>query len=453
MSDSAFEMLKQSITELGIIKPILVNRKNNIIIAGHQRTKAMTAVGLTETPAYILDGVGRADEIRFNQLHNACELEVKDEAPKMKICPAGGEIPFGYFRVNNADIHIIDKGKMQALTNTLAKLLIKYGEFGCPICTKDGLIHISSAYAYAAKVTGGGMDVLCLPDDKMERAKYFLSKSYGEFCYDNLEKTTWHQHFAQKKRLRDGKKGENNSHQSYLYRLYVEPYLKGHSDGKRLRIIDFGAGQKDYSKKLKKEGYDIIAVDPYHCKENTNEIDADGNTRDFIKIANSIKKDGLYDVVICDSVLNSVDSLEAERSVINTVRALCKRGGMIFISGRSYERENLRNSYFLKKQTDAAVKFYDKDLFSALFRDGEWFYQKFHTDEMVKNIAESIGAKSKIHYNSQAFSIEGIKDKDISIEDAISALSFEWNLPLPNNRRYGLSNIITDAYKTAISKN
>lgn len=258
LPNEAYEMLKNSIQELGIIKPILVNKENNIIVAGHQRTKAMTALGITETPAYILKGVGKTDEIRFNQLHNACELEINDKAPQMRIA---ANLSLGFQRVKNSDLTIIDFGKMATLTNTLSKLLIKYGEFGCPICTQDGKIHISSAYAYAAKVTGADIDVLCLTDEQMERAKYYLSKQYGEFCYDNLEKKTFHQRFAQKKRLRDGRKGQGNSQKSFLYEKYILPYLKKIDKG-CVRILDFGAGQKDYSTKLYREGYNILAVDP-----------------------------------------------------------------------------------------------------------------------------------------------------------------------------------------------
>ena len=39
LSDKAFEDLKESISELGFILPIIINKSNNTIVAGHQRTK------------------------------------------------------------------------------------------------------------------------------------------------------------------------------------------------------------------------------------------------------------------------------------------------------------------------------------------------------------------------------------------------------------------------------
>lgn len=444
LSDESFRDLQNSIRELGIIKPIIVRKENATIIAGHQRTKAMTALGIVETPAYVLSKIGIADEVRFNQLHNACELELNEDAPKVKVQK---DLETGQFhRVKNSDIVIIEKGKLAALKNTLCKLLIKYGEYGCPICNTEGEIIISSSYAYACKVVGKDMDILCLDDQKIDKAIYYLSKQYGVFSYDNLEKKTYHQRYAQRKRLRDGKKGVANSAKSFLYEKYVLPFLQT-KDKATTRILDFGAGQKDYVKKLQKIGWKVKSVDPYHMKDGSVEIDIVGNKADFISIAEDIQINGLYDIVICDSVLNSVDSVQAEQAVINTVIALCKFGGNIFISGRNLERKKSQNSYDIKGQADSYISFFDANGFSGLYRDGEWFYQKFHTEREIKDIASRISSQAKIYYNAQAFEICGRKDCEIKKSKAIEGLMYEWDLLLPKGQRYNLGNIIKEAYE------
>lgn len=48
ISDDKKEQLKESIRENGFCIPILVNKANNVIIAGHQRTKAATELGIKE---------------------------------------------------------------------------------------------------------------------------------------------------------------------------------------------------------------------------------------------------------------------------------------------------------------------------------------------------------------------------------------------------------------------
>ena len=47
-----FVKLQESIKQLGCVIPVLVNTQNNIIIAGHQRVKAMQALGIKQVPIY-----------------------------------------------------------------------------------------------------------------------------------------------------------------------------------------------------------------------------------------------------------------------------------------------------------------------------------------------------------------------------------------------------------------
>ena len=75
ISEEAFVELQGSLKTLGFILPIIVNRDNMTIVAGHQRTKAATAVGIAEAPAYFISGVDIESEILFNQIHNGVELE------------------------------------------------------------------------------------------------------------------------------------------------------------------------------------------------------------------------------------------------------------------------------------------------------------------------------------------------------------------------------------------
>lgn len=448
LSESNFEMLQESIKELGIIKPVIVRAENSTLIAGHQRTKAMAALGIKETPAYVLKNLNYADEVRFNQMHNACEIELSPKAPKMRV---EAELVTGFQRVKNSQIKIVSLGDLNAVTSTLAKLILKYGEFGCPICDLRGNIRISAAYAYAAKLTGKDLDIVCLDDDKLDKALYYMSKQYGVFYYDNLEKKTYQQRYAQKKRLRNGKKGESSSQKSYLYEKYVLPYLA--DKPKTTRILDFGAGQKDYIKKLRAMGFNTTAVDPYHMKANSVDIDIENNSRDFKKICIELEKAGRFDIVICDSVLNSVDSTTAEWAVIHSIAGLCKTGGKVFISGRSCEKELARNSSKIVAGMDSYVRFFDANHFSGIYRNGEWFYQKFHTKEDIEKIGQTIGGDYEVHFNSQAFELIATKEERVDKDTTIHALEFEFNLPLPNGRRYGLQNEIRQSYENRHADN
>ena len=85
LTQNAFENLQNSIKKLGVLKPIIVHAENNTIVAGHQRTRAMKSLGIEEVDAFVISGINQQDECRFNQLHNRCEYEVGDAAPKIRI--------------------------------------------------------------------------------------------------------------------------------------------------------------------------------------------------------------------------------------------------------------------------------------------------------------------------------------------------------------------------------
>lgn len=51
IDEESLKTLRQSIKTLGIVKPIIVS--GNLIVAGHQRTKALLAAGIDKAPVYL----------------------------------------------------------------------------------------------------------------------------------------------------------------------------------------------------------------------------------------------------------------------------------------------------------------------------------------------------------------------------------------------------------------
>ena len=145
LTPEAQENLKKSITDFGIIKPIIIRRSDNRIMAGHQRTKTMKLLGYTHVPAFILDGVNSTDEVRFNQLHNYAECEVSEIQPDIHVAlPAGAE---GFFTVPNKDITLITKGGNNSRVVDLTKMILRYGQFANAVCDHTGKVIISTVYA------------------------------------------------------------------------------------------------------------------------------------------------------------------------------------------------------------------------------------------------------------------------------------------------------------------
>ena len=189
LTPEAQENLKKSITELGIIKPIIIRRSDKRIMAGHQRTKTMKLLGYTHVPAFVLDGVNSTDEVRFNQLHNYAECEVSEVQPDIRVSvPEGTE---GFFMVPNKDIAVITKGGNNSRVVDLTKMILRYGQFANAVCNHEGKVIISTVYAKAVKLMGMDLLVYVLPEGKEELALSYFSKEYGVFEYSHLERKTY----------------------------------------------------------------------------------------------------------------------------------------------------------------------------------------------------------------------------------------------------------------------
>ena len=101
ITDEQKQELCKSIRKFGLIVPILVNRKDNVIIAGHQRTKAARIVGIETVPVQYVDSINLGDEIKFNQIHNATE----SGTVKVRFDGDAEHLPIDAKYNNPADVH------------------------------------------------------------------------------------------------------------------------------------------------------------------------------------------------------------------------------------------------------------------------------------------------------------------------------------------------------------
>ena len=111
--------------------------------------------------------------------------------------------------------------------------------------------------------------------------------------------------------------------------------------------------------------------------------------------------------------------------------------GKIFISGRNLD--------YMKQQTEASrnttpmmsINFFDEHGLTAIMKQGQWFFQKFLTDENVDRIIERMGFDVFVRKKSSGyFFIGAYKTKEFSNEEYAKAVDYEFNLKLPNNQRY-----------------
>ena len=450
IAPDALEALKSSIDGIGFCKPIIVT-KDSLIIAGHQRTKAARALGILAVPAWVLDSVNQSDEVKFNQLHNGTDLDDIDRP--VRVPPS---VELGFTMVPPADVEGDLRATGAMIRKEIGNLIIAYGNWGGAVANESGMVLSSPQYVLACKLLGIEARVFYVPDDKADLATSFFKKQYGEFSYDHLEKHTYIQTYAQPFRLRDvrkdGVQGRLAEGQpwimSHLYRL-VLPNLDKHP-----RILDFGCGQADYLKKLRKEGRRVYGIEFFFRKGA--HIDPKMVHALIDEACNDMEQNGLFDAVVCDSVVNSVDSVQAEADVMACLNAFCKPGGTIYFSGRlkKWLITNLKARKDTRKQTN--IYFPDKNGLTATFRKGSWFYQKFHDREDSAPLAlKYINPNpTELFYEEDGHSWRwyGVKTVERPLEEIEGAIGREFNLPWPEGQRVGKVERALAAWRSARSK-
>jgi ParB family chromosome partitioning protein len=453
LSPEALAELTESIRKLGVIKPVIIRAEDYKLLAGHQRTKASAGMGRTTIPAFVLSGVNSSDEVRFNQLHNFCECEINERAPIIKIHSG---LQQGYQLVKNSAIEIISSGEKNQFVNELSKMILRYGQFANALADTNGNIFVSSVYAKAVKMLGMDLLVYCIPDELIGTAKYYFGREYGEFEYSHIEKKTYIQSLAQKYRLRTNSKGEESKRtHSTLYEKVVMPNIT-----KEMTILDFGSGQRDYAKMLDKKGYCVHTIEFFLRKPGSDVIWTDEIRRDFLRIKKHLETKGQYDAVVCDSVLNSVNSIEDEKAVLICLSALCKPGGLVFYSGipklfkvKTTDRKNSADAR-------GSGLFLDKNGFTGNYRYGEWYFQKYHNREDVQKLnGLYIGSTHQIYdagtpsvgeLQKSSWQVKAVNGKPNTPESTLWALNHEFSLPLPNGRKWDLNHGILEAYETCL---
>lgn len=458
IDEDSFSALVESIKTLGVIRPIIVTDKLTIL-AGHQRTKAMKAAGLTHTPAYMATGnVTKLEEMRFNQYHNRVDSE--DRRTSVHVPP--GE---GWEVVDPAEISGWEQVRRNSFKNTVGRMILLHGPWSNIIANESGQVLVGSIYAAATAAIGYPLLVRYVPDDWTGIVSEKFGREYGEFNYENISMDQWGQASHQPVRKIDGyddagakNKGVVGHLLSTLWEQDVMPYLtKGDA------ILDFGSGRGAYAKAMRTEGYEVLDVEFYRRKRGSYSIDHVTVQKSIDKLCEFIASGRQFDVTILDSVLNSVGKPEGEKACMTIINALCRPGGQIAFSGKSlssYEfnkREDKEGEAAFRHQVQVRQDdhFFDRNGNTAVFVNGFWRFQKFHRMEEVEHLARTyigpefrlvnMGSKRGPLGENRPGTVEtfrgammwqctGFKATEVSEEDLIAAVEYEFSLPYRSGR-------------------
>lgn len=378
----ALEKLQDSLRTLGMVKPLIA--RDAVLVAGHQRMKALREMGVERAPVFFLgDQTNIYDEVRFNQLHNGTDLDMGGEGVRITEDLSGRG---GFVTVPSKSIDGNHRALGAVVRDAICRLILKYGSWGACVAGEDGEVVHASQYALAARAVNVPLLVFVVPVDRKEEYRAALAYQYGVFSYEGIQRHTFIQTCAQMMRLRIGKTGKQNK--SALYEKHVLPWLV---QNRAARVLDFGCGQGDYVKRLSEQGYDITGLEFFRRTKGRAQIDVRAVNRMVDEVCRQLRVNGRWDAVVCDAVLNSVDSVEAETAVLGAVDALVKDGGRIFYGGRLRERVEDVQRHTKLLDLNSYLQFMDADGFSAQFRGGFWFFQRHHSASQVAAIAPRMG--------------------------------------------------------------
>src|SRR5262249_29282648 len=139
----SFTRLQASLRRHGVVKPVILNA-DGTLVAGHQRTKGLKAIGQTTTPAMILpQKVRLQDEIKFNLLHNRVETESSvvyaQPGPIGQWC----WIPWQTIQV--------EESKNVPFQQAIGFMTAAHGPWGSVVIDDQGRIVLNAEYAAVAK--------------------------------------------------------------------------------------------------------------------------------------------------------------------------------------------------------------------------------------------------------------------------------------------------------------
>ena len=107
----------------------------------------------------------------------------------------------------------------------------------------------------------------------------------------------------------------------------------------------------------------------------------------------------------------------------------------MFVSGRprSVVDGYMRMTKLAAKKR--VVEFLDEHGYSAIYRKGHWFYQKFHTEQQFKQSLEKSGFKCLEFKNSgTSWQCVAVKKNTLSDDRYKNAISYEFNLPISKSQ-------------------
>ena len=449
LSPESFERLKKSIGRHGIVKPVILNA-NGTLVAGHQRTKGMTALGITHTPAVMLGKTVRLqDEIQFNLLHNRVETEASIVYAEPGEIGVWSWVPWQSIRVAEQ--------KNLSFVNAIAGMTAGHGPWGSVVMDDQGRIILNAEYAVVA--ASQRFDLLAWTCTSQDAAQLHadLTGEYGVYDWTAIEDKApvYNQHIVQPKRLRQPSSKAKEGRLTYgseTWDKLVIPWLTPVH-----RVVDFGAGYGDYAKMLRAKGFQVWDYEPYRCAPGQYAVDIKAVVGQLRDLERELRSGGLFGTVVLDSVINATTTLEYQHWVMTTVNALCAADGALYLGTRSLARE-MRDETAKRvtsKASGSKMSFLDADNVEMNFVKGKWQKLRFHTPETLATLLRRYFRDVQVS-DIGGSNLKAVCRRPIPLpeDDYRTAFDQEFNMPYPNDFRHNRhGKLVENLIKLVLERN
>ncbi|MFD7639496.1 methyltransferase domain-containing protein [Kitasatospora sp. NPDC059795] len=375
--------------------------------------------------------------MQFNLLHNSVETD----GSKVRV-RASGPDAHGWEWIQPEDVTAVSRSN-PAIQSEIRRLVTRYGAWGSVVADTAGRVILNNDYAVV--VADLKLPLLCyrMSVQEADELAVWLDGEYGVYDYTQLGIRAYNQHWCQMHRL-GGDEGDSNK--STTYEQHVLPALRPGQ-----RVVDFGAGELAYIKRVKAQGWDAHWYEPHvKAKGKENALDVAATVSHIRDIQRDARANGLYDVVVLDSVLNSITSLEFEDAVVTACNSLLAKDGTFFTGTRSLGSVERRMSGKKARHNGRyrrTIEFLDENGFTATFRKGVWTMQRFHSPETLRALMGRFFGEVEIRGNPNGGNIYAVCRKPLPLPEAVrrAALELEFNMEYPGEYRHNRHRPLVEA--------
>jgi ParB-like chromosome segregation protein Spo0J len=132
--DAEYDSLKKAITEFDIVEPLVMNRRGNILVGGHQRLKVLRELGYTEVDVSVVDlpeNKEKALNLALNKISGDWDnARLKDILQELDV----GDMDMSLTGFNLEEIENLMTQEHQPEPNHDNKQQSGGGEVECPEC-------------------------------------------------------------------------------------------------------------------------------------------------------------------------------------------------------------------------------------------------------------------------------------------------------------------------------